>query len=186
MRLLPLVLVLFIAGCGLVAQSLEDRAVDYYNTLIGRRPNTTFSSFNTPAYRQLLKEAGSLKKYDEVLKGTKANDRYPEITAESIYITQQDKYAYTVADPALGPVLAGLEPVRWVKAGRHWCVYKGSDKEINAYGLFPDTLAPPDLAAIKEQEAGGTPEGEGVGAEDEDEGESTDGEGTGEADGAAG
>ncbi|MBN2083284.1 hypothetical protein JW859_13890 [bacterium] len=182
MRLLPLVLVLLIAGCGVIEQSLENRAVDYYNTLIGRRPHKAFSSFNTPAYRQLLKTAGTLKDYDAALKAKKSSDRYPEIAGESIYITQQDEFAYTVADPALGPVLAGLEPVRWVKAGRRWCVYLGSDKEVNAYGLFPATLAPPDVEAIKAAAAGTAAGGDGEG-EGGEAGTEADGPGDTGADG---
>jgi hypothetical protein len=161
--ILGLAVLLLAGGCGLGGTSLEQRAADYYNHLAGHSPKLARSSFLTPAYREELKKAGSLKEYDSFLRSTtKASERYPKAAPEDIAVAQQDKYAITVANPDLGPAFANQQPVRWVRVGRSWYMYIGADTEVGHYGVFPTGLAPPEYedAAAKAEAAAETGEAE--------------------------
>jgi len=150
MRLLSLWLavLLLAGGCGLGGASLEQRAADYYNHQAGHTPKLARSSFLTPAYREELKKAGTLKDYDDFLRSTtKPSERYPKASLADIAVAQAEDFAITVANPALGPAFANQQPVRWVKVGRSWYLYIGADTEVGHYGVFPETLAPPKYKA---------------------------------------
>jgi hypothetical protein len=152
--LIGLAALLIAGGCGLSGASLEQRAVDYYNHLAGHTPKLAQSSFLTPAYREELKEAGTLKDYDDFLRSkSQPSERYPKATPSDIAAAQAEDFAITVANPALGPAFANQQPVRWVKVGRSWYVYKGADTEVGHYGVFPATLAPPEYQAADASDA---------------------------------
>lgn len=156
MRMLVTLMVVMLAasGCGLRGASLEQRAVDYYNHMAGHSPTIARSSFLTPAYRNELKEAGTLAEYDDFLRGKdEPSDRYPKATAMDIAIAEQDGFAITTANSELGPLFADQKPVRWVKVGRSWYVYIGADAEIGYYGVFPTTLVPPKAKGADEDSA---------------------------------
>ena len=141
--------VLTLAGCGLIGGSLEDRAADYYNFMVGNTPNVKYSSFISPAYRGVFTRE-ALKEYnDKMGRGDKVLGRHGEATAADVTVRQNDKFAITVIDPETGRAFANLEPARWVKAGSKWYLYFGSDAEISRYGPFPEGLQPP---AVRRQE----------------------------------
>lgn len=157
MRILAAVLVVALAGsgCGLRTASLEQRAADYYNYMAGHSPTKARSSFLTPAYRDELKDAGTLQEYDDFLRGKpEPSGRYPKAGVEDIAVSEQEGFAITVANPELGPLFANQQPVRWVKVGRSWYVYIGADTEVGYYGVFPTTLAPPEYGGAEEDSSG--------------------------------
>jgi hypothetical protein len=153
--LVSLVIVMLAAsGCGLRGATLEQRAIDYYNHMAGHSPAKAHSSFLTPAYRDELKQAGTLAEYDDFLRSkAEPSGRYPKASVDDIAIAEQDKFAITVANPELGPLFGDQKPVRWVKVGRNWYVYIGADTEIGFYGVFPTTLVPPEFADAAEAAA---------------------------------
>lgn len=155
--LLWLAVAALLSGCGLRGASLEQRAADYYNHQAGHSPDLARSSFLTPAYREELKKAGTLQEYDEFLRSSaKPSQRYPRATADDIAAAMGDGFAITVANPELGPLFSGQQPLRWVKVGRSWYLYIGADTEVGHYGVFPTTLAPPEFEqpATEEPSAG--------------------------------
>lgn len=161
---LGLAALLLLGGCGLSGASLEQRAVAYYNHQAGHSPKLARSSFLTPAYREELKKAGTLKDYDDFLKSSAPpNKRYPDATEDDIATAEQDGFAITIANPELGPLFYNQQPLRWVKVGRSWYLYTGADTEVGHYGVFPETLAPPkyekpQAEETEEAEAGEEPD----------------------------
>ena len=136
-------LCLALGSCGLFSTSLETRANSYYAFMVGLAPGAKYSSFISPAYRQTF-DRSSLAILDEARGvGKTVNKRYPKTGAKDIATSTRDSFAYSLVNPALGDAYAAMSPVRWVKAGRSWYLFLGSDAEIGAYGEFPRELSPP-------------------------------------------
>ncbi len=141
---------LLLGSCGVVG-GLEGRAAQYYNYLIGRYPKQAYSSYLSPAYKKKFSR-DDLRQLDESRrKATKPNTRYPLAHGRNVLITSEDKFAWSVVDPALGDAFAVQQPLRWVKVGLNWYIYSGSEAEISAYGAFPATLAPPPMVEFEKQ-----------------------------------
>jgi hypothetical protein len=131
-----------LCGCTLLGGSLEQRAAGYYNYMAGKQPQVKYSSFISPAYRQAM-GSSTVKQLDESKGlGRQPNERYPDATAEHVSVSIKDQFAYTMVDPGLGDAFRAMPPVKWVKVGRRWYLYMGSDAEAGKYGPFPPDLSP--------------------------------------------
>jgi hypothetical protein len=145
-----------LAGCS-AEGGLRSRACTYYEFMVGRTARGSYSSYLSPAYRSKFDSAAL-----EQLDGTKrlakvASDLYPECRSEDVFITMEGRFAQTRANPGLGSGYENLGSTKWVKAGRRWFLYLGSDAEIEAYGTFPVSVSAPVLPPASQE-----PEGEVV------------------------
>jgi hypothetical protein len=143
---MAVLLSLALLGCGGGA-ALNKRAVGYYNFMAGLSPKTKYSSFFSPAYREQFQGDGLQAVDRAVSTGAKPNTRYKPAKAADVTVATAGNFAYTAVSPSLGPAFAGLRPQRWVRDGRGWYLYMGSDAEVRKYGQFPFDLTPPAPAA---------------------------------------
>jgi len=128
--------------------SLEDRAADYYNFMVGNKPNVKYSSYISPAYRGVFAKE-DLKALNEAMSpGSTASVHHGTASAEDVFTAVQDKFAITLIDPNKGRAFRNIEPTKWVKAGNRWYLYFGSDAEISRYGPFPQDLSPPAVGRL--------------------------------------
>ncbi|MCH7472866.1 hypothetical protein IIA79_07945 [bacterium] len=143
MQRLLLVSLIFVGGCGLFGGNLSSQAASYYNYMVGRSPDTAYTSFLSPAFRHALSEDTMRQLNNAKGKGLAAGDRYPEAAVEDVFTAVSGSFAYTAINPELGNAYRNLEAVRWVKAGYRWYIYIGSDAERESYGPFPAELIAP-------------------------------------------
>ena len=151
-ELVRLLLLLFAAlclsGCGLFGgEGLEQTALRYYRYRLGQSPGTTLSSFFSPVHKALIKPEDLATMDRRLSGGRSANSRFAEVRLEDIAASVDEAFALTMFKGQESSGLAQNEYVRWVRAGRRWCLYMGSGAEVEAYGLFPESLPPPRLDA---------------------------------------
>lgn len=143
MRLLIIFALLLIAGCS-HGSALQSRAAAYYNFMAGHAPNRSYIDFLSPAYREQFNQE-SLKELEAAMqRPTTANRRRGVATAADILVTLEDRFAFTVADPAKERAFRDMPPLRWVKVGRQWYLYLGANVEESSYGQFPPALKSPE------------------------------------------
>src|SRR5689334_2563896 len=98
--------------------------------MVGRTPDVSYSSFLSPAYRSAF-DAEGLKQLDSGFAASKTpSTRYPECKSKDVRVQTEGRFAYTAANPDLGDAYRSLGATRWVRAGRQWYLYTGSQAEI--------------------------------------------------------
>lgn len=143
MRWLTLIALILIAGCS-HGSALQSRAAAYYNFMAGHAPNRSYAGFLSPAYRKQFSQE-SLQELEEAMqRPTSANRRRGIAAAADIQVTLEDRFAFTVANPARERAFRDMPPLRWVKVGRQWYLYLGANVEESSYGQFPPALKPPE------------------------------------------
>jgi hypothetical protein len=137
--------VLACCSCGLLPAKLEQRAADYYSFQVGHLPKAKYSAFLTPAYRAIANPDGLSQLDAAMRKSTSPSERYARITAAQVTVQQDGLFAMTTVDSSLGGSFRDGKPIRWVRVGRRWFIYLGSDAEVEQYGMFPPNLTRPAL-----------------------------------------
>jgi hypothetical protein len=144
---------LALGACGMFQAGVEKRAAEYYSFQLGYLPKAKYSSFLSPAYRALAKPE-TLSQLDEGIRAKSSpSKRYRKIKADQVTALQDGSFALTLADPALGGTFRDGKPLRWVRDGRQWYIYLGSDAEAQKYGVFPASLEDQALNARRPSSA---------------------------------
>ncbi len=134
-------LALTLCSCGLLPAKLDRRAADYYSFQVGHLPKAKYSSFLSPAYREIADKAGLSELDTAMRKATAPSERYERIKTVQVTVQQDGHFALTTVDASLGGTFRDGKPIRWVRDGGKWFIFLGSDAEIAKYGIFPPGLA---------------------------------------------
>jgi hypothetical protein len=144
-----------LAGCGLFGQPVARDAAQYYDYMLGLSPQTKYTSFYSPAYRESLPKQ-TIDLTDTAMgRASKKNTRQQPVNAKDVRSATLGIFALTAASDQPLSALGSLGTTRWVRDGGRWYLYFGSDAEIKAYGEFPPQLQLPAPTAGKGPGAAG-------------------------------
>ena len=138
---------IIISGCD-AEKSLKQRTAKYHNYIYGHASNRDrLSNYWSPelvnqyksAKREVKFEAGKKDYSNYDFEQDRINQRiktsaFAQIASADVEVIIGEKWAVSNVKPVKG-IPEGLL-YRWVKVRNGWYVYKGSEKEVKAYGKF--------------------------------------------------
>ncbi|OGK08383.1 MAG: hypothetical protein A2Y63_01230 [Candidatus Riflebacteria bacterium RBG_13_59_9] len=140
LSLVSLTAILLLVACA-SGQSIERRALGFYSFLAGQRANDSLEDYVSPAFRSGIDSAQGKAMFENMkLALSPSGSRLGPIDPKNIRVAQEGNYALTWLEGRPDQPLVGSSPVRWVKTGKRWYLYFGSEQEVKAYKDFPSAL----------------------------------------------
>lgn len=147
---------LLLASCA--AQNVNTRALSFYSFLAGHQANDSLEDYVSPAFRSGIDSAQGKAMFENMkLALSPSGSKLGPINPKNIRVAQEGNYALTWLEGRPDQPLVGSSPVRWVKAGKRWYLYFGSEQEVKAYKDFPSALRAEESRPPKASETTDSP-----------------------------
>lgn len=137
---------LALAGCAPSEGALKARAADYYNYLTGAN-ELSLDDFTSPAgksgesgderkaRRRIYEEEKRIQR--EIIERT--GKEPVKIETRQVEVEIDGRFGVSTV-PGVRKPLSVRARISWVRVGRGWWLYQGTQAEIDAYGEFPSSL----------------------------------------------